>query len=88
VILLREVHGLDYEEIAPALAISLGTVRSRLSRARSELRSALSEGRDGWVGASWRGGLEVHRLQRLLRHAAVTELVEREPGRDREQPAR
>jgi RNA polymerase sigma-70 factor (ECF subfamily) len=47
VILLREVHGLDYEEIAAALAISLGTVRSRLSRARSELRSALSEGRDG-----------------------------------------
>src|SRR5262249_19757544 len=44
VILLREVHGLDYDEIATALAISVGTVRSRLSRARSELRAALAEG--------------------------------------------
>ena len=43
VILLREVHGLDYEEIAGALAISVGTVRSRLSRARAELRAELGE---------------------------------------------
>jgi len=46
VILLREVHGFDYEEIAAALAISVGTVRSRLSRARAELRAALGEGHD------------------------------------------
>jgi RNA polymerase sigma-70 factor (ECF subfamily) len=45
-ILLREVHGLDYDEIASALAISVGTVRSRLSRARSELRAALGESHD------------------------------------------
>lgn len=47
VILLREVHGLDYDEIAAALAISVGTVRSRLSRARAQLRTALEEDRDG-----------------------------------------
>jgi len=47
VVLLREVHGLDYEEIAAALAISPGTVRSRLSRGRAALRAALSEDRDG-----------------------------------------
>ena len=46
VILLREVFGLEYDEIAAALAISVGTVRSRLSRARAELRTALTEERD------------------------------------------
>jgi len=39
---LREVHGLDYEAIAEALTIDIGTVRSRLSRARAALRAALS----------------------------------------------
>lgn len=41
--LLRELHGLDYDEIARALGIELGTVRSRLARARQALRAALSE---------------------------------------------
>ncbi len=40
--LLREVHGLPYESIAEALAIDLGTVKSRLSRARAALKAALS----------------------------------------------
>ena len=47
VILLREVHGLPYDELATALAISVGTVRSRLSRARAELRAALTKDHDG-----------------------------------------
>ena len=41
--LLREYHGLDYAEIARALGIDLGTVKSRLSRARGELRVQLAE---------------------------------------------
>jgi RNA polymerase sigma-70 factor (ECF subfamily) len=41
--LLREVHGLEYEAIAAALEIDLGTVKSRLSRARAALRAALEE---------------------------------------------
>jgi RNA polymerase sigma-70 factor (ECF subfamily) len=40
--LLRELHGLDYAEIATTLDVDLGTVKSRLSRARSRLRAALS----------------------------------------------
>ncbi len=34
VLALREIEGLDYEEIARALRIPVGTVRSRLARAR------------------------------------------------------
>jgi RNA polymerase sigma-70 factor, ECF subfamily len=47
VFLLREYHGLDYTEIALALAIDLGTVKSRLSRARAALRFALEDVRHG-----------------------------------------
>ena len=43
---LREYHGLDYAEIARALAIDLGTVKSRLSRARAALRERLAEVHD------------------------------------------
>lgn len=45
--LLREYHGLEYAEIARALAIDLGTVKSRLSRARAALREKLVEVRRG-----------------------------------------
>jgi RNA polymerase sigma-70 factor (ECF subfamily) len=38
VIVLRELEGLSYEEIARALNIPRGTVESRLHRAREELR--------------------------------------------------
>lgn len=41
--LLREYHGLEYAEIAGALDIDLGTVKSRLSRARAALRERLAE---------------------------------------------
>jgi RNA polymerase sigma-70 factor (ECF subfamily) len=44
--LLREVHGLTYDEIALALEIDVGTVKSRLARARAALQAALAEMRD------------------------------------------
>lgn len=42
VILLVAVSGLSYEETSEALSIPVGTVRSRLSRAREGLRSRMS----------------------------------------------
>ena len=41
VLVLRAYHDLDYPEIAVALGIEEGTVKSRLSRARAALRSVL-----------------------------------------------
>ena len=41
VVVLRDLHGLAYEEIAAALGLELGTVRSRLHRARMELKERL-----------------------------------------------
>lgn len=41
VVVMKEFDGLRYEEIAEALGIPVGTVRSRLHRARSELREKL-----------------------------------------------
>ncbi|MFY0535398.1 RNA polymerase sigma factor [Nannocystis pusilla] len=41
--LLREYHELEYAEIADNLQVDLGTVKSRLSRARAALRRALEE---------------------------------------------
>ena len=38
---LREYHDLDYSEIAKVLEVDVGTVKSRLSRARAAVRDAL-----------------------------------------------
>ncbi len=47
VILLREVDGMAYEEIAKVLHCSVGTVMSRLHYARAKLKEALKEFREG-----------------------------------------
>ena len=44
-IVLREFDGLTYEEIAFSLDIAVGTVKSRLTRARQALRTDLAETR-------------------------------------------
>ena len=40
-VILRDIEGFAYEEIAVALDISVGTVKSRLARGRQELRRKL-----------------------------------------------
>lgn len=41
VLVLREYHDLDYQDIARMLDLDLGTVKSRLARARTKLRDDL-----------------------------------------------
>jgi len=41
VIILRDIQGLSYNEIAEVINCSLGTVKSRISRARETLREKL-----------------------------------------------
>jgi RNA polymerase sigma-70 factor (ECF subfamily) len=47
VLVLREYHGLEYDEIAEVLELDVGTVKSRLSRARAALREYLTHALGG-----------------------------------------
>jgi RNA polymerase sigma-70 factor (ECF subfamily) len=42
VVVLREIEGFAYEEIAEILQVNLGTVKSRLTRGRAILRGLLA----------------------------------------------
>jgi RNA polymerase sigma-70 factor (ECF subfamily) len=46
VVMLVDVQGLDYHEVAETMGIALGTVKSRLSRARAKVRQALADDTD------------------------------------------
>ena len=51
-VVLREIDGLDYEGIARTLGCSVGTVKSRLFRARARLRKLWeTRYRSDWTGA-------------------------------------
>ncbi|HNZ30373.1 MAG TPA: sigma factor-like helix-turn-helix DNA-binding protein, partial [Candidatus Goldiibacteriota bacterium] len=41
VVILRDIEGIDYDEISRILKIPLGSVKSKLSRAREKLKQKL-----------------------------------------------
>ncbi|TWE19341.1 RNA polymerase sigma-70 factor (ECF subfamily) [Kitasatospora atroaurantiaca] len=56
-VVLCDIEGLSYEEIAATLGVKLGTVRSRIHRGRSHLRAALKHRAPGSApGRVRRGG--------------------------------
>ncbi len=46
IIVLRDFMGLSYDQIAESLETPVGTVKSRISRARAELRELLCQGKE------------------------------------------
>jgi RNA polymerase sigma-70 factor (ECF subfamily) len=56
-VVLCDIEGFSYEEIAATLGVKLGTVRSRIHRGRAQLRSALEHRRPAPGPALHRKGL-------------------------------
>jgi RNA polymerase sigma-70 factor (ECF subfamily) len=52
-VVLRDIEGFSYEEVAEVLQVSLGTVKSRILRGREALRVALSEKLAGESVLGW-----------------------------------
>ncbi len=61
VIVMREVDGLSYDEMAAALGVSKGTIMSRLFHARQKLQKALADCYLEHVGAMPKGGSAAER---------------------------
>jgi RNA polymerase sigma-70 factor (ECF subfamily) len=51
-LVLREIEGLSYQEISSVMSIPIGTVMSRLARARSQLIQRIGMSDNGKVGAA------------------------------------
>jgi RNA polymerase sigma-70 factor (ECF subfamily) len=60
-VVLCDIEGLSYEEIADVLGLKLGTVRSRIHRGRTMLRKALAHRAPGAGRSRYSGPLEPRR---------------------------
>lgn len=45
-VVMCDIHGFDYREVSEATGLALGTVKSRLSRARARLREVIRDSRE------------------------------------------
>lgn len=61
VVVLSDVHGMSYAEVAVCVGVPEGTVKSRLSRARGRLRDILRESLPRAVEPFEAGGRQEHR---------------------------
>ncbi len=71
VVVLREIEGMAYEEIAELLQVNLGTVKSRLMRGRAALRAVLAPAPG--TPAMPRAADAHHVSVRAFRHVSPTE---------------
>ncbi len=75
-VVLCDIEGLSYEEIADVLGVKLGTVRSRIHRGRAQLRKTLAHRRPGLAsepGAGDAEGIKAARPARgVLGRLAIT----------------
>jgi RNA polymerase sigma-70 factor (ECF subfamily) len=60
-VVLCDIEGLSYEEIADVLGLKLGTVRSRIHRGRTMLRKALAHRAPGRGRSRYSGPAEPRR---------------------------
>ena len=73
-VVLCDIEGFSYEEIAATLGVKLGTVRSRIHRGRAQLRSALEHRRPGPVAVPAPAG---HEAANATHHEAAREVSQR-----------
>ena len=69
VVILRDIEGLAYEEIAEILNVNLGTVKSRLMRGRANLKARLAP----FAEAARRSPAEAHPVLQSLQPAEETQ---------------